>query len=156
MRKQKKFRVYIAGGMHGRMTGLVRAERMMASTLLEAAGLDYYDPAASEGLEDKALTWIIDSNMSRPLMESYVHKDDTNLAKCDAILVLTGDTVSDGTWDEKAQMQYRYKRPIAMVAPRRASGDLMTFTTIKIKGVYPTLEAAINGLKGELNALRSK
>lgn len=149
-RPKKRFRVYIAGGMHDRMAGIVRAERLLAMTLIKAAGLDYYDPAGSEGLEDRPLTWLIDSNMDRPLMTKYVAKDDRNLDKCDGLLIITGDKVSDGTWDEKAQCQYLKPRPIAMVAPRRHTGDLMTFSTVKLrKGIRGNIHDAVQYLREE-------
>lgn len=143
--------VYLSGKMGGLLVSEVLDMRRKAAALCEKFGLGYYDPAASEGLEQLDPTSKIDLGMDYETMKAYVAKDDSNLDRCTVILVLTGDVCSDGTWWEIARSYYKLNIPIVVVAPRRASGELMGFTNVKTPYIFETLEGALVFIRYGLN-----
>lgn len=144
-------RVYLSGKMGGLVVADVLASRGEAKYHCERFGLEYYDPADSEGLECLHPSSKIDLAVDHYTMGQYVEKDESNLDKCTVCLVLTGDTPSDGTWWEMARAYYHLKIPIVMVAPRRLHEQLMGFSNIKLQYFFDTTEAAIVFIKHGLN-----
>lgn len=129
--------------MGGRPVEYVLCERRLAKGILKSYGLGYYDPAESEGLENLAKDAIVDMKATRETMASYVRKDLRNLRKCDALLVLTGDKPSDGTWHEICFAKYKLSMPIALKAPKRHRGEIMGFTNIQTPNLFPTITDAV-------------
>src|SRR5271157_15877 len=95
------FRVYLSGSMAGRVAEQVREERELATTLFAKAGMFAVDPAAAEKrLWKSGRAAKIGLQFPEKIMRAFVAQDKWLIRRCDALLVLTGDTPSDGTWRE--------------------------------------------------------
>lgn len=143
--------VYLSGKMGGLIVRDVLAMRAKAVELCKKLGLSWYDPAASEGLEALDPDGKIDLSIDYNTMVEYVRKDDGNLDSCTVVLVLTGDTCSDGTWWEMARAYYMLSIPIVLVAPKRATGELMGFSNVKTPYIFETLEGALVFIRYGMN-----
>lgn len=125
-------RIYLSGSMGGRFAEEVKAERAEATQELAKCGLHAVDPAAAEAkLWGNRKTAKIQLNMKRKIMEAMVWQDLWLIRRCDVLLVLTGDTCSDGTWHEMAFARFA-GIPVVLVSPRRHSEELMGWTTVLI------------------------
>lgn len=131
-------RVYLAGKMAGRMGSEVMGERDYAIGVCMMHGLKAVDPAAGEDVHPDR---IVDTAMDYALMKSYVDKDEYAVRNCDAMIVLTGDTPSEGTGQEIALAHFLHK-PIVMVAPRRRRGELVGFWNVKASKLVDNVEQA--------------
>src|SRR5258708_37225504 len=87
-------RIYIAGKMGGRMGHEVLEERYHATEVLESYDLEVADPADGENI---VANKSIDLKMDYLTMKAYVSKDEFAIRQCGCLLVLTGDTPSEGT-----------------------------------------------------------
>ena len=77
------------------------------------------DPAAAEGkLWPSKKKAKISSKFKRHIMDIMVWRDLWLIRRCDVLLVLTGDVVSEGTL-----LEWRYAQnidiPVVMIAPER-------------------------------------
>lgn len=136
-------KLYLAGKMGGRLGRYVLEERMAARRACYAVGLQYIDPAQNENIApDKT----VDLRMDYLTMKSFVAKDEYAIRGCGALLVLTGDTPSEGTGWEMGLAHFELKIPIVMVAPKRAAGELMGFSNIKVDAIFATVEEAVKYL----------
>src|ERR1039458_3755576 len=115
-------KVYLSGKMSGRSGREVLTERRRAIELCLEHNLTPLDPGKNEQLQDTEE--IISISIDYPTMKSYVAKDEYAIDNADAMLVLTGDTVSDGTWLEFGQAIHKCHIPVVMVAPRRVKGEI--------------------------------
>lgn len=141
------FRVYLSGSMAGRSPDQVKAERDHASELFKKAGMMAVDPGAAEKkLWKKGKKARIALKFPRPIIDAFVKEDLWLIRRCDALLVMTGDTPSDGTWWEMAYAE-KIEIPIIMVAPRRAYGELVGWSNIKVKHIVDDLPSAIRLIK---------
>lgn len=131
-------KVYLAGKMGGRLGRDVINERAAAAFACADSGLQYVDPAAGEGIEQDR---VVDLSMDYLQMKSFVEKDEYAVRGCDALIVLTGDTPSEGTGQEIALAHFLHK-PIVMVAPKRRRGELVGFWNIKASKIVDTVEEA--------------
>ena len=132
-------RVYLAGKMGGRLGHEVLHERIEANHLCIKYGLDPVDPARGENIEpDKK----VDLSMNHVTMQSFVAKDEYAISKCGALLILTGDTPSEGTGIEFG-LALKLGIPVVIVSPKRATGELMGFWNIKASAIFATQEEAI-------------
>lgn len=132
-------KVYLAGKMGGRLGRDVLDERSRARYFCELNGIAYIDPAQTENVDpDK----VVDLRMDYVTMKNFVAKDEYAIRHCDALLVLTGDTPSEGTGWEMGLAHFALGIPVVMVAPKRAAGDLMGFSNIKVDAILPTVEEA--------------
>jgi len=138
--------------MHTRPVGEVVAEREKARDYCDLYEVTYYDPSLDEGLERLAPEALIDAKPNIELMQHYIRKDEENLEKCRAILVLTGDRSSSGVGWELAKAYYDLNIPIFLVAPKMAKGELVNFTTIKADFICETQEEAVSLLANYLSA----
>lgn len=139
-----KFDLYLAGSMHGRLGREVLKERAEARLACELNGLTYYDPSQDEDVPPNR---IIDLKPNLRRMKWFVSKDDYNIDRCKAVLVLTGDSASSGTLWECGRMYYKCKRPIYIVAPKMYHKLLTNFTTVKAKRIFETVEQAAKYLR---------
>ncbi len=133
-------RVYLSGGMGGRVTRDVIVERKKARELCAKSGLHPMDPGLSE-----AKLWKrrrISDTMPRGIMRRFIEKDKWLIRRSDFLLVLTGDTPSDGTWREMCYAE-KIEIPVVVVAPDRHAGRLMSWTNIEAATVQPTIERAV-------------
>lgn len=135
-------KVYLAGAMSSRVIQDVLTERFEAAAACNHAGLDWYDPAESEGLERLDPAHDIPINYDRKTMAAFVRKDEAALDKCDVLLNLTADRASDGTAWEMARAYYKLHIPIVLVSPARVAGKLTNFSSIKADAVFATVEEA--------------
>src|SRR5436309_2929292 len=115
----KYTRVYLAGKMGGRMGSDVLRERLIASELCLEAEIVPVDPARNERIDPK---FPVDLQMDYLTMKSFVAKDEYAIKSCDVLLVLTGDTPSEGTGWEMGLAHFALGMPIVMVSPKRAAG----------------------------------
>ncbi len=132
-------RVYIAGRMGGRLGQSVLEERAKAADLCEAWDIETYDPALGEAIyPDK----LVDLAMPYERMKQFVSKDEFAIRHCDILLILTGDTPSEGTGLEFG-LALSLGMPVVVVGPKRAKGEIMGFWTIKADAVFATVEEAV-------------
>lgn len=141
------FKVYLAGKMQGRRGSEVIAERDAAVDACRASGLFPIDPAASEYIEP---AFLVDMSMPYDQMKSYVEKDEYAVRNCDAVIVLTGDTPSEGTGCELMLAWTLYK-PVVLVAPKRLRGELMGFWNVKASKIVETVQDAVDYLAENYN-----
>ncbi len=131
-------KVYLAGRMSGRMGAEVMIERDRAVDACTMNGLMPIDPAATEIIDPER---PVDVAMSFELMKEYVEKDEYAVRNCGALLVLTGDTPSEGTGCE-IMLAWMLHKPIVMVAPGRLRGERVGFWNIKASKIVNTVEEA--------------
>lgn len=140
-------KVYLAGRMAGRMGIDVINERECAVNACLVYEITPIDPAAGEDVHPGKL---VDTAMDYALMKSYVDKDEYAVRNCDAMIVLTGDTPSEGTGQEIALAHFLHK-PIVMVAPKRRRGELVGFWNIKASKLVDTVGEAAEYLAENYN-----
>lgn len=142
-------RIYLSGSMGGRFAEEIKAERAEASESLAKIGVHAVDPAAAEaqlwGEHNKAK---IQTNMKMQIMEAMVKRDKWLIRRCDAVLILSGDNPSDGTWHETAYA-LQMGIPVIMIAPRRcqAKNPLVGWSNILVKDIVPDLKRACSLIK---------
>ena len=136
------FKIYLAGSMAGRRTEEVQAERAKAIALFAKQQIFAVDPAASEQkLLDQKKSKKISLTYSEDLMEAFVWHDKWLIRHCDALIVLTGDNPSDGTWREMCYAEI-IGLPVVLVAPRRVKKDLVGWSNICVPDVVSSIEEA--------------
>lgn len=141
------FRIYLSGSMAGRVAEQVREERELATSLFAKAGIFAVDPAAAEQkLWKSGKTAKIGLQFPAKIMRAFVAQDKWLIRRCDALLVLTGDTPSDGTWREMCYAE-KIGIPIIMIAPRRKRGELVGWSNIEVLNIVEDLESAIRLIK---------
>lgn len=141
------FRVYLSGGMAGRPPDLVKAERDHAADLFKKNGIMAVDPGAAEKkLWKKGKKARIGLKFPRPIIEAFVKEDKWLIRRCDALLVMTGDTPSDGTWREMAYAE-KLEIPVIMVAPKRVHGELVGWSNVEVPYIVDDLASAIRLIK---------
>lgn len=133
------YRVYAAGRMGGRLGLEVLAEREYARRACEGAELLMIDPADGENIEPGK---VVDLKMDYLTMKAFVAKDEYAIRSCHALLILTGDTPSEGTGLEFG-LALQLGIPVVMVSPKRVRGELMGFWNIKASAIFATVEEAV-------------
>lgn len=136
----RPFTVYLAGKMGGRPGKDVLAERKRAREACEANGIDYIDPAENENVPDNDTP--IDLRLDYITMKNFVAKDEYAIRSVNALLVLTGDTPSEGTGWEMGLAHFGLGIPVILVSPKRVKGELMGFSNIKADAIFETVEEA--------------
>lgn len=140
--------VYLAGKMGGRWGRDVLLERSLAKTACRREGVDFIDPADGENIHpDK----VVDLAMDERTMRGFVSKDEYAIRHCDVLLILTGDTPSEGTGLEYG-LALSLNMPVILVSPKRVRGELMGFWNIKASAIFNTAEEAVEFI-GENYAL---
>lgn len=133
-------RVYLAGRMGGRLGREVLLERACAVACCEDADLEAIDPAKHENINPDE---VVNLQLDYLTMKSFVAKDEFAIRNCHALLVLTGDTPSEGTGWEMGLAHFELGIPVVMVAPKRVAGELMGFSNIKADAIFATVEEAV-------------
>lgn len=133
------FRVYAAGKMGGRLGLEVLAEREYAKRACENADILMIDPAEGENIQPGK---VVDIRMDYLTMKAFVAKDEYAIRTCHALLILTGDTPSEGTGLEFG-LALELGIPVVMVSPKRVRGELMGFWSIKADAIFETVEEAV-------------
>ncbi len=131
-------KVYLAGKMAGRMGDEVLDERADAICACLDAGIKCVDPAAGENIERGK---PVDLSMPYSRMKEYVAKDEYAIRNCDAVIVLTGDTPSEGTGCEIALASFLHK-PVILIAPKRLKGERMGFWNVKATVIVKNIHEA--------------
>lgn len=134
-------RVYLSGAMGGRPAKEVIEERQNAAMLCVKFGLHPVDPGREERKEWGRKVSIV---FPKKTMASFVQKDLMLIRRCDVLLVLTGDTPSDGTWIEKTYAKLALL-PVVMVAPQRFKRRLVGWSNMPewTDAIFPTMESAL-------------
>lgn len=131
-------RVYLAGAMQGRMGWEVLAERAHATEVLEGYDLAISDPAATEIIDPEK---PIDMNMDWQQMLAFVSKDEFAIRQCQCLLILTGDSASEGTGLEFG-LALQLGIPVVLISPLRCANKKMGFWSIKASAIFATVEDA--------------
>lgn len=131
-------KIYVAGRMGGRMGHEVLEERYHATQVLESFDLEVLDPAAGENIMANQL---VDLKMDYLTMKAFVTKDELAIRKSNVLLILTGDTPSEGTGLEFG-LALQLGIPVVIVSPKRMAGELMGFWNIKASAIFNTVEEA--------------
>jgi|SRR5579864_344765 len=142
-------RAYLSGSMAGRFTQEVQAERAEASAALAKIGVRAADPAAAESqLWGRHVKSRVSTKFKYKIIEAMVKRDLWLIRRCDIVLVLTGDQVSDGTWQEWCYANMM-GIPVVMIAPKRHKGELSGWANVTIPrgNIVPNLKAACNLIK---------
>lgn len=134
----RPFTVYLAGKMGGRCGAEVLMEREHAANACRSVGLSYIDPAEGEDIDPEK---IVDLKMDYLTMKAFVAKDEYAIRNVNALLILTGDTPSEGTGLEFG-LALELGIPVVLVSPKRCSGELMGFWTVKASAIFETVEEA--------------
>lgn len=132
-------RVYLAGRMGGRMGWEVLSERHHATEVCEDLDLEVSDPSDGETIDPEK---PVDLSMDYLTMKAYVSKDEFAIRQCGCLLVLTGDTPSEGTGIEFG-LALSIGIPVVVVSPKRVAGKLMGFWNIKADAIFSTVEEAV-------------
>lgn len=141
------YRIYLSGSMANRLAEQVRAEREMAVTLFGKAGIYGVDPGASEKkLWKKGKKAKIGLKFPPKIMKAFITADKKLIRLCDALLVMTGDTPSDGTWWEMCYA-YQIGIPIIMIAPKRVAGQMVGWSNFLVDDLVTDLTSAIRLIK---------
>lgn len=131
-------RFYLAGKMGGRLGKDVLDERLRARQACTENGVEFIDPAENEDIQpDK----VVDLRMDEKTMRGFVSKDEYAIRHCDGLLILTGDTPSEGTGLEYG-LALSLHMPVIVVSPKRVAGELMGFWNIKASAIFATVEEA--------------
>lgn len=135
----KPIRVYLAGKMGGRLGSEVLDERDHAVDVCEETDLIPVDPARNEHIDPDL---PVDLRMDYLTMKAFVAKDEYAITNCQVLLVLTGDTPSEGTGWEMGLAHFKLEIPVVLVSPKRVAGELMGFSNIKADAIFATVEEA--------------
>jgi len=142
-------RVYLAGKLTGRTVSDVLRERQAVAQLLGHSGLEPVDPFLDHFpngvVPDHLADRVVDTTFEQSLgleKEDIVRRDKELLEGCDAVLVLTGDDISSGTWLEFGYARYKLGLPVVVV-----SSAPTTWTVVEASAVTPTVVAAVAWLK---------
>ena len=141
------FRVYLSGSMGGRLAEQVKSERELAVRKFFVAGIFAVDPGASEQkLWKRGSKSKITLRFHPKVMKAFVAQDKWLIRRCDAMLVITGDTPSDGTWREMCYAE-KIGIPVIMIAPRRRRGELVGWSNIEVPNIVDDLDGAVRLIK---------
>lgn len=143
LEKRVSFRVYLSGSMSSRLVEQVKAERQLAIDLCAKAGMYAVDPADSEqklwkpGKKSK-----IAVKFPPKIMQAFIKRDKFLIRHSDALIVMTGDTPSDGTWWE---MCYAHDIgiPVVMISPKRATGEMVGWSNFLVDDLVGDLTSAV-------------
>ena len=140
-------RVYLSGSMAGRPAEQVRADRQLATRLMAKAGIHAVDPGASEKkLWKKGKKYKITFKFPVKIMKAFVDQDLWLIRHSDALLVMTGDNPSDGTWWELAYAKF-IGLPVIMISPKRVNGEIVGWSNIMANDLVSDIKGAIKLIK---------
>jgi nucleoside 2-deoxyribosyltransferase len=126
--------------MTGRRVKDVIKERQEAVSVCRSMELRAVDPAFGESKE-----WTrfrIPDDINHRKMKQFIRRDKMLIRHCDALVVLTGDSVSDGTWHELIYADMM-GIPVALVAPERTAKKLVGWSTC----LYPCFSSLSKALR---------
>lgn len=142
--------IYLAGQLTGRSKKDAIAERNQAAKLLKKAGFLVFDPLSIES-SDKYKGPVFPKNPSNHDMRIYVRKEKNAIENCHAVLLLTGDVPSDGSWLEMGFALYKCRIPVVLISKLRSSGELVSWSNVEASSVVPNMQQAVTELTRLLN-----
>lgn len=145
-------RVYLSGGMGGRVVQDVVRERELSRDLCKKYKMLAVDPGELE--RDFWKNLRIPDNMSLSIMRQFIENDKKQIRRCDVLLVLTGDKPSDGTWREMCYSE-SIGIPVVMVAKNRYEGKLVSWSNVLVTRIEPSIEKAISYINRTYNKRRN-
>lgn len=125
----------------------VLEERAQAVAELESYDIEAVDPAEGEHI---VANEPVDLKMDYLTMKAFVSKDEFAIRQCHCLLVLTGDTPSEGTGLEFG-LALQLGIPVVLVSPKRVAGELMGFWTIKADAIFSTIAEAAEFIANNYN-----
>jgi len=116
--------IYISGTIEGRSFAEVTTQRDEISAKLVDAGFAVCDPMRHKGKDlGSGRTKLDLANTDFDITE-IIGRDENDVRDSDALLVLTGDKPSTGTWLEFGLAIYECQIPVVVIAPKlRAKMD---------------------------------
>lgn len=149
--------IYLSGTMEGRPYEEVELERVEARELLTSAGFGVCDPLRHKHAEIKAGKTIMNLAKTTFEVQQIESRDEFDVLNSDAILILTGDTPTSGTWFEFALSYYssyfgKKYIPRVVIAPKLRKrmdekGGAFEWTGAKASKVVSNIEEAVNVFK---------
>lgn len=136
--------IYLCGTLTGRNKKQVLLERRTATRLLEKAGFLVFDPVS---IEKKVVGPKFRSDHDTYTMAKFVRKEKNAIENCHALLLLTGDKPSDGSWLEMGFALYKCKIPVVLVSRLRTQGKLVSWSNVEATSVVPSVQKAVDSLQ---------
>lgn len=145
-------KVYLSGTMEGLSFDAVMKQRSNAIKQLTDAGFIACDPIRHRGKHFIGGKTKMDLSRSDYEIQQVISRDENDIMSCDALLVLTGDNPSSGTWFEFAFAHYVVKIPTIVIAPKLrrrmdAKGSAFEWTGGKATKVVKNINDAIKVLE---------
>lgn len=136
--------IYLSGKLAGRSKKEVLKERKEATELLVKAGFNVFDPVS---LENNNKEKVFSTKCSLDQMRRFVVKEKLALTKCDAVLMLSGDILSEGSLLEFGFASYHCHIPVLLVSKLRKEKKLVGWSNVEAVRVVESVEEAIDYLK---------
>ena len=146
--RDDQVQIYVSGALTGRKVVEVKRERTWVKMLLTQAGFQPVDPFLRhfpDGIPTTLLDCSVDGEFVKRLglsEKQIVEQDKKLLQDCDAVLIITGDTITSGTWLEFGYARYRLGIPVVVV-----SQNPSTWTTAEATHVAGNVDEAISWLR---------
>ncbi len=144
--------IYLSGTMEGKSFEIVKTQRDKAVRKLTDAGFLVCDPLRHKDKHFRGGKAKMNLSKSDYEIQQIIGRDENDIRQSDALIVLTGDNPSSGTWFEFAFAYYVVKIPVIVVAPslRRnmdAHGSAYEWTGGKATKVVRNLDEAVKVLE---------
>ena len=144
--------VYISGSMENRSYAQVKKERDRAIKKLTNVGLATCDPLRHKDTHFKGGKAKMNLAKADYDIQQILERDENDIRSSDALLVLTGDKPTSGTWFEFAYAKYKVKIPVVVIAPKLRRkmdevGRAFEWTTGKASKVVRNIDEAVKVLE---------
>lgn len=130
---------YVAGTLGGRDKREIVAERAKVVGPLRKAGWDVYDPFEDESQQ---VGRMVPHDVPLEAMRKFVNKDLRKVRRADVLIVTTGDSPTDGTWDEKVTA-WNQGSVVILIAPQRKAGKKISFSNLRSHYLAEDAEDAV-------------
>lgn len=132
--------IYLSGSLVGRSKKKVKKEHAKVHDLLAKAGFLVFDPAT---VEEHSLGTKFKKTNTIKQMARYVAVEKAAIKQSDALLVITGDNPTEGTFLEVGFAKYHCKIPVVLVSRLRYRNKLVNWGNIEATAVVPNLKKAV-------------
>jgi nucleoside 2-deoxyribosyltransferase len=137
-------KIYLSGSLVGRTVKEVKKERLFATKLFDKAGVEVIDPALFEKQDHaKKFNTIINLDFMRKL----VGIEKFAIDHCDALVILTGDKITSGTWLEFGYAKYHCKIPVILISKKHYRKQFVSWSNVEADVVVETVPQAVKALK---------
>jgi nucleoside 2-deoxyribosyltransferase len=137
-------KIYLSGALAGRVVKEVKKERSSAIKLLSKAGIEVIDPAVFEK-QDQARKFSM--NISLDFIRKLVSMEKFAIDHCDALVILTGDIISSGTWLEFGYAKYHCKIPVILISKKHYRKTFVSWSNVEADIVVENVPQAVKALK---------